>query len=198
MSKTSHENKSVAKIVLLVLLGVIVLVAAVSGFLLTHYAGLFGDLREEERGNAVVQSNEATASGEQIAAPTSIADDVFTILLIGVDSRQDTYTGRSDTQMMISINQKKKKLVIASLLRDSYVSIPGHGNNRINAAYAFGGTNLLTQTIKNNFGIPVDRVAVVNFRAVADFVDAVGGVDIDVSEEEIKHINSGASGYLSQ
>ncbi|MBE6736709.1 MAG: hypothetical protein E7567_07450, partial [Ruminococcaceae bacterium] len=63
MSKTSHENKSVAKIVLLVLLGVIVLVAAVSGFLLTHYAGLFGDLREEERGNAVVQSNEATASG---------------------------------------------------------------------------------------------------------------------------------------
>ena len=143
MSKASDKNKSVAKIVVLVLVAIIALVTAVSGFLLTHYAGLLGDLREEERGNAVSESNEATPNGEQIVAPTNIGDDVFTILLIGVDSRQDTYTGRSDTQMMISINQKQKKLVIASLLRDCYVSIPGHGNNRINAAYAFGGTNLL-------------------------------------------------------
>lgn len=197
MSKTSHENKSVAKIVLLVLLGVIVLVAAVSGFLLTHYAGLFGDLREEERGNAVVDSSEATASGEQIIAPTSIADDVFTILLVGVDSYHDTYTGRSDVQMLISINQKSKKLVICSILRDCYVSIPGHGNNRINAAYGEGGTNLLTQTIKNNFGIPVDRVAVINFKVVTDFVDSVGGVDVDLSPEEVEIINNGSRGYLS-
>lgn len=197
MSKTSHENKSVAKIVLLVLLGVIVLVAAVSGFLLTHYAGLFGDLREEERGNAVVDSSDATSNGEQIIAPTSIADDVFTILLVGVDSYHDTYTGRSDVQMLISINQKSKKLVICSILRDCYVSIPGHGNNRINAAYGEGGTNLLTQTIKNNFGIPVDRVAVINFKVVTDFVDSVGGVDVDLSPEEVEIINNGSSGYLS-
>ncbi len=198
MSRPARENKSIARIVLLVLLVVLAIVAAVSGFVLTHYAGLLGDLREEERGNAVVESSDAAVNGEQIVAPTNIGDDVFTILIVGVDSRQDTYTGRSDTQMMISINQKKKKLVLASLLRDCYVSIPGQGNNRINAAYAYGGTNLLTQTIKNNFGIPIDRVAVVNFKAVADFVDAVGGVDIDVSEEEIEHINRSASGYLSQ
>ena len=197
MSKASDKNKSVAKIVVLVLVAIIALVAAVSAFLLTHYAGLLGDLREEERGNAVSESNEATPNGEQIVAPTNIGDDVFTILLIGVDSRQDTYTGRSDTQMMISINQKQKKLVIASLLRDCYVSIPGHGNNRINAAYAFGGTNLLTQTIKNNFGIPVNRVGVINFKVVTDFVDAVGGVDVDLSPEEVEIINNGSSGYLS-
>lgn len=195
MSTKSRGNRSVAKVVLLVLLGILILVAAVSGFLLTHYAGLFGDLREEERGNAVSDTVDTSADG-QIIAPTSIGDDVFSILLIGVDSRQDTYTGRSDTQMLFSINQKKKKLVIASVLRDCYVAIPGYGNNRINAAYAYGGTNLLTQTIKNNFGIPVDRVAVVNFKVVADFIDSVGGVDIDVSEEEIEHINASASGAL--
>ena len=195
MSTNKTRDKSVAKIVLLVLLGVIVLVAAVSGFLLTHYAGLFGDLREEERGKTVADSN--TATGEQIVAPTSIADDVFTILLVGVDSYTDTYTGRSDVQMLMSINQKSKKLVLCSILRDSYVSIPGHGNNRINAAYGEGGTNLLNQTIKNNFGIPVDRVAVINFQVVIDFVNAIGGVDVDLSPEEVEIINNGSSGYLS-
>lgn len=195
MSEKSRENKSVAKVVLLVLLGVLVLVAAVSGFLLTHYAGLFGDLREEERGKAV--SDTAASADGQVIAPTSISDDVFTILLVGVDSYHDTYTGRSDVQMLMSINQKSKKLVICSILRDCYVSIPGHGNNRINAAYGLGGTNLLTQTIKNNLGIPVDRVAVINFKVVTDFVDAIGGVDVDLSPEEVEIINNGSGGYLS-
>ena len=189
MSTKTREKKSVAKIVGFVLLGILVLVAAISGFLLTHYSGLLGDLREEERGNAIAETAEANA-GEQIVAPTSIADDVFTILLVGVDSYQDTYTGRSDVQ-------KSKKIVLCSILRDSYVSIPGHGNNRINAAYGKGGTNLLTQTIKNNFGIPVNRVAVINFKVVVDFVDAIGGVDVDLSPEEVEIINNGASGYLN-
>ena len=196
MSTKTREKKSVAKIVGFVLLGILVLVAAISGFLLTHYSGLLGDLREEERGNAIAETAEANA-GEQIVAPTSIADDVFTILLVGVDSYQDTYTGRSDVQMLMSINQKSKKIVLCSILRDSYVSIPGHGNNRINAAYGKGGTNLLTQTIKNNFGIPVNRVAVINFKVVVDFVDAIGGVDVDLSPEEVEIINNGASGYLN-
>ena len=158
MSKASDKNKSVAKIVILVLVGIIALVSLVSGYLLSHYSGLLGDVREEERGTAVSDAADASADS-QVIAPTSISDDVFTILLVGVDSYHDTYTGRSDVQMLMSINQKSKKLVICSILRDCYVSIPGHGNNRINAAYGEGGTNLLTQTIKNNFGIPVDRVA---------------------------------------
>ena len=191
MSTKTRENKSVGKIVVFVLLGILVLVAAISGFLLTHYSGLLGDLREEERGNAVSETAEAS-SGDQIVAPTNIADDVFTILLVGVDSYHDTYTGRSDVQMLMSINQKSKKLVLCSILRDSYVAIPGHGNNRINAAYGEGGTNLLTQTIKNNFGIPVNRVAVINFKVVTDFVDAIGGVDVDLSPEEVEIINNGS------
>ena len=196
MSTKTRENKSVGKIVVFVLLGILVLVAAISGFLLAHYSGLLGDLREEERGNAVSETAEAS-SGDQIVAPTNIADDVFTILLVGVDSYHDTYTGRSDVQMLMSINQKSKKLVLCSILRDSYVAIPGHGNNRINAAYGEGGTNLLTQTINNNFGIPVNRVAVINFKVVTDFVDAIGGVDVDLSPEEVEIINNGSSGYLS-
>lgn len=188
------ENKSTWKIVLLVLLILIVLVAGAAYYAVHHYAGLLGDLREEEIGTSYADdantNGTADTTDENAVIQTSnIADDVFTVLLVGVDSRKDTYTGRSDSQMLISINQKSKKVVIASILRDCYVSIPGNGHNRINAAYAFGGTSLLTQTIKNNFGIPVDRVAVVNFKVVADFIDALGGVDVNVSQGEIEQIN---------
>lgn len=187
----SHSRRkkrlSTAKIVLIVILCILLLVAGVAGYLLTHYVGLLGDLREEEIGSSFQEDNQPVEG--TITQPTDLANDVFSVLLIGVDSRQDTYTGRSDSQILVSINQKSKKLVICSILRDSYVAIPGHGNNRINAAYAYGGTSLLSQTIKNNFGIPVDRVAVVNFKVVADFIDAVGGVDINVSQEEITRIN---------
>lgn len=175
------------KRVLLIVLVVLLLIAAIASFMVRHYAGLLGDLREEERGRTV--ATQTDTANDAVVQETNLAEDVFTILLVGVDSRTETYTGRSDSQMLISINQKNKKLVICSILRDCYVTIPGHSNNRINAAYAEGGTSLLTQTIKNNFGIPINRVAVVNFKVVADFIEACGGVDVDLSEGEIEQIN---------
>ena len=189
------NDKHTGRTVLLVVLLILVIFAAAAAYLVTHYAGLLGDLREEEAGTSYVAEENTNADGtavkdeNAVIATTNIADDVFTVLLVGVDSRQETYTGRSDSQMLISVNQKQKKLVVASVLRDCYVTIPGQGHNRINAAYAFGGTSLLTQTIKNNFGIPVDRVAVVNFKVVADFLDAIGGIDVNVSQGEIEQIN---------
>lgn len=188
--KRHHRNQShVGRNVALAILAILLVVAGISAYLLTHYVGLLGDLREEEQGTAISDEVRAEDEKNAVVASSDINADVFTILLIGVDSRKDTYTGRSDSQILLSINQKSKKLVICSVLRDCYVSIPDHGYNRINAAYSYGGTTLLTRTIKNNFGIDVDRVAVVNFKVVADFIDAVGGVDINVSSEEIERIN---------
>ena len=198
MSQQAKKKLSTGKIVLIVILCLILLLAGVVAYMLTHYVGLLGELRDEEKGASVTTSANGENNGEeQVIAPTNIADDVFTFLLIGVDSRQDTYTGRSDSQMLISLNQKQKKLVICSILRDCYVSIPGHGHNRINAAYAEGGTNLLTETIKSNFGIPVNRVAVINYKDVVDFIDAIGGVDVNVSQAEIEYINLGAQSQNS-
>ena len=81
---------------------------------------------------------------------------------------------------------------MTSFLRDIYLSIPGYESNRLNAAYAYGGTKLLTETIKANFGITVDRCLVVNFYVVMDLVDAVGGIDLDVTADEISVMN----GYI--
>ncbi len=117
-------------------------------------------------------------------------EDIFRILLIGVDSRDDNIKGRSDCMILFDINSKTKKIVMTSLLRDIYVDIPGYESNRLNAAYALGGPRLLTQTISNSFGIDVDKYVIINFWLVRDVVDALGGVEVDVTSEELEQINN--------
>lgn len=115
--------------------------------------------------------------------------DVFNVLLIGCDSRKSGGTGRSDTMILVSINKNTKNIIVTSLLRDIYLQIPGKSNNRLNAAYAFGGADLLLSTIKQNFKLEVNRYASIDFYAFIEVVDAVGGVTIDVTEKEIPVIN---------
>lgn len=119
-------------------------------------------------------------------------DGVKNILLIGNDSRTEDESGRSDAMILISISSKTNSIHMTSLLRDIYVEIPGHDGNRLNAAYAYGGPELLMETLEENFGIEVNRYMLVNFQAFANLVDAVGGVDLDVTNEEVQYIN----GYL--
>lgn len=116
--------------------------------------------------------------------------DVLNVLLIGCDTRKKNGNGRSDAMILVSVNQKTEDITMTSIMRDCYVTIPGHGNNRINAAYAFGGGNLLMDTIETNFRVPVEKYIVVDFYSFVDIVDAVGGVDINISSEEIKVMNS--------
>ena len=119
---------------------------------------------------------------------------VVNILLIGSDSRDDSDDGRSDAMILMSISGKTKTVQMTSLLRDMYVEIPGHDGNRLNAAYAFGGPELLMATISQNFGIEVNRYVVVNFKAFANLVDAVGGVTLNLSNDEVQWVNA----YLNE
>jgi len=119
-------------------------------------------------------------------------EGVVNILLIGNDSRENGEDGRSDAMILLSVSKKTKTIYMTSLLRDMYVEIPGHDGNRLNAAYAFGGAELLMETIEHNFGIPVNRYVLVNFEAFANLVDAVGGIELELTSEEIVYVN----GYL--
>ncbi len=121
-------------------------------------------------------------------------EGVINILLIGSDSRDNGVEGRSDAIILLSVNRRSKNIYMTSLLRDMYVEIPGHDDNRLNAAYSFGGAELLMETIEQNFGIQVNRYAVVNFQAFANLVDAAGGVDLELTTEEIEYVN----GYLQE
>lgn len=75
-----------------------------------------------------------------------------------------------------------------------YVDIPGHDGNRLNAAYSFGGAELLMETVEQNLDIPVNRYVLVNFEAFANLVDAVGGVDLELTTGELDYVN----GYLQE
>ncbi|MBE6837043.1 MAG: LytR family transcriptional regulator [Ruminococcus sp.] len=122
---------------------------------------------------------------------TKVLDDkdVYNVLLIGTDSRDNKSRGRSDSMILMSINKKTEEIHMTSFMRDSYVSIPGKNNNRINAAYAYGGAELLMDTIEQNFKIKVDKYVRVNFFSFMEVIDAVGGVTITVSDAEVNVMN---------
>lgn len=119
-------------------------------------------------------------------------DGVVNILLIGNDSRQNGEDGRSDAMILLSVSTRTKGIYMTSLLRDMYVDIPGHQGNRLNAAYSYGGAELLMETVKENLGISVNRYVLVNFEAFANLVDSVGGIELELTKEELEYVN----GYL--
>ena len=131
---------------------------------------------------------------ETLAGEPLKENGVVNILLIGSDSRTEGDDGRSDAMILLSVSSKTRTIHMTSLLRDMYVDIPGRNGNRLNAAYSFGGPELLLETGKQKLGIEVNRYAVVNFQAFANLVDAVNGVDLELTNEEVKWVNA----YLNE
>lgn len=117
-------------------------------------------------------------------------DGVINLLLIGSDSRENVEGSRSDAMILLTISSKTKTIHMTSLLRDIYVDIPGYEGNRLNAAYAFGGADLLLETINTNFDISVNRYMLVDFEAFANLVDGVGGVDLSLTGSELEYVNA--------
>ncbi len=114
---------------------------------------------------------------------------VLNVMLFGEDNSGDDKYGRTDTMIMMSIDNWHKKLKLTSFQRDTYVYIPGYGENKINAAYTYGGPKLTIETIEANFGIKIDRYAVVDFDSFIDIIDTLGGIDMEVTQDEIDYIN---------
>ena len=172
--KTKKKKRSIWKVLLIVL---IILIAAGGVAWYGLASSLYGRISYEETG------------GEESALRQ---DGVTNILLIGNDSRENGEDGRSDAMILLSISEKTRTVQMISFLRDMYVEIPGHDGNRLNAAYAYGGPELLMETVRENFQIPVSHYVLVNFEAFANLVDAVGGVDLELTSEEVEYVN----GYL--
>ena len=114
--------------------------------------------------------------------------EVFNLLLIGQDRREGETRARSDSMILVSVNTKAKTIKLASFLRDLYVQIPGYSDNRINAAYLWGGMKLLDETIERNFGLHVDGNVEVDFAQFETIVDILGGVDVEMTEAEARYL----------
>lgn len=116
--------------------------------------------------------------------------EISNVLVIGSDGRNSDDKGRSDTMILLSLNPIKRQLTITSFMRDCYVEIDGYGWDKLNSAYSYGGAELLMDTIENNFGIKINHYVQVNFMSFVSIIDAVGGVDVDITDEEAQEINN--------
>ncbi len=116
--------------------------------------------------------------------------DVRNILFIGSDARDGLAGKRSDSMILFSIDKKHKKLKLTSFMRDSYVYIPSKQyKTKLNAAYSYGGEQLLIDTLEYNFKVKIDDFVMVDYTVFEDFINLLGGLTIeDVTEAEAKYM----------
>lgn len=150
----------------------------------TRLVGLLSDLKTDGIGseNGLIGG---TGSG------------IVNILLIGQDRREGEETARSDSMILCTYHRKTGDITMTSFLRDLYVPIPGHHSNRINAAYSEGGAALLDETLKENFGLHIDGNVEVDFSQFSQIIDLLGGVELELREDEAAEINKETGSSLT-
>lgn len=194
-----YNKKGKAKRIVCLVLSILLLLGG--GGLIYYYAVLssmnFVDISEpankpNNTGATAATIGELSGGGTQLTiGDGQLLQDskVLNVMLFGEDNKGEDDHGRTDTMILMSVDNRHKKLKLTSFQRDTYVYIPGHGNNKINAAYTIGGPKLTIQTIEANFGIKIDRYAVVDFDSFIKIIDTLGGIDMEVTKEEIEYIN---------
>ncbi|HIW72741.1 MAG TPA: LCP family protein [Firmicutes bacterium] len=209
--KKMKKGKKAVLILLIAILCVLALLLIAGGIYIKVMLGRIGRINPNDGNISYVDSIapdplEPDFSGVIVDDPVHINDAVDSvnsieiqgntkvisnILLVGVETdvgtRDDVnnYSGRSDSMIILSIDRYHKTIKMISLLRDSYVAIPGHGYGKLNSSYRYGGFELLAQTIEQNFRIKIDQYIAVNFKAFTIAVGAMDGVDIVLTDAEI-------------
>ena len=170
------------------ILGVI-LVVVLGGIGAAYFYGnhLFNKLEKVE-----IDKDDIGITEEVEEKLSQYSDSIINIALFGVDA-VDGEAGRSDSIMIATIDTVHKKLKLTSIMRDSYVAIDGHGNDKLNHAYAFGGPQLAIKTLNENFDLNIEDFVAVNFSSLPKIIDKIGGIELDIDSEELKYIN----GYIS-
>lgn len=133
--------------------------------------------------------NSITGNPDDLGFANVIDKKVVNVALFGLDTRDTkSFKGNSDSIMVLSINTETKTVKIVSIMRDSLVCIDRDGKksyNKINSAYASGGPELAIKTINQNFGLDISEYATVNFFGMAEIIDAVGGIDAELTTQEV-------------
>ena len=138
---------------------------------------------------SLISKMNKVTTGERTRTASLNKSYVRSVLIIGTDGRTDDERGRSDSMILVSLNRKTNKLYMTSFMRDCNVEIPGFGENKLNAAYSYGGPELLMDTIEKNFRVQIDDYLQINFGTFASVIDAAGGIDMEISDAEAESIN---------
>lgn len=174
MNRNLKKNKKSLLLKLSLILVILILGTLCYGFY-QYYKGI--QLGEENTNKQTIKFN-----SKKIPNKTNI-------LLLGEDARKKGESSRTDSIMILQYN-KEHETKLVSIMRDSYVPIPGYENHKINAAYSFGGVELLRQTIQQNFGIEIEYYAIIDFKGFEEMIDEIApnGVTINVEKPMKSHI----------
>lgn len=182
--KPSSEKKKIFVAVGAMLVGLLLLVVLLGNYVLDQLNYEDGSIILDEEGNEI-----------QVEDFVPSDKNVINILLIGEEAMADD-RGRSDVMMVMTINQEYNRLTLTSFLRDSYVVPTGYSSGcKMNEVYKKGGGALLVSTIEEQFQIQIDGYARVNFQSFEEVIDLLGGVDIELTEEEARYLNR--TNYIS-
>ncbi|MGN0423093.1 MAG: LCP family protein [Lachnospiraceae bacterium] len=169
------------KIIGIVILAVILLIVGVYGSIIWKF---YKDTVD------IVPADEVDpkAKSVKIAEADQKDDEVYNVLLVGIDSRDpNSDMGRSDSMMLVSFNKKENKSTVVSFLRDSLVDIDGYGKSRLGHTYAYGGVGLTINTINKTYDLDIQNYITINFENLVGIIDEIGGVKVYISEEEAEY-----------
>lgn len=204
--KKKSSAKKKAMIVIFIILGILLAFLITAGIVIHHYISKLNLVDPAQKAEIVdsididdlvsgpdspkdkIDSLEDKIKANLNKDGLMQSDDVMNILLLGTDARSKNERGRSDSMILVSINKATKEIVMTSFLRDIYLAIPDIESTRLNHAYAYGGADLVIDTLEQNFKIKIDKYAQVDFSSFITVVDAVGGVEINVTDEELPYI----------
>lgn len=170
--------KKITKILLVTLSVILIVALGGFGFIYSNLNKMYvkdESINSQEKEDDTVQGTEV--------------EGITNILLVGTDGANVERSNRSDSVMLVTIDNKNKDIKISSIARDTYVDIPGHSTEKLTHAYAYGGIDLLKQVFEVNFNIKVDKYIAVNFVSFMDIMDEIGGVEVNVEEKDVNEIN---------
>ena len=180
MSKNISTKKKVIKVLLGILITILIVIVAAGGTVFWYINDKIGRMNQVE----IDESQLGISDNDNLNGYRNIA-------IFGVDSRKDDYGegNRSDCIIIASINNKTHEIKLISVYRDTYMKIEGHGLDKITHAYSYGEAPLALKALNENLDLNIKEFVTVNFDSVADAVDALGGIKMNITSEEVKYIN---------
>ncbi len=190
-NRRRRKRKKKSKVAIIILSVILLIIASLIISIILFIKGRLDKLNvvDLDKNDLDINSNIYDELGGSISK--SEFDDIVTIALFGSDSRntENIHSGRADSIIIASINPKLKSIKLLSIPRDTYVNIPGYGWDKINHAFSYGGEQLLIKTINSNFGLAITEFASIDFLGLANVINAVGGIEMNISKAEMDIIN---------
>lgn len=178
------KNKKRKKLLVILSVVLVVIIGLAGGFYAYTY-------------NLLNEVNHVTLNEEDLGITTSDFEDYTNIALLGIDTRQDNDSGRSDANIILTIDKKHKKIKLTTIARDTYVDIEGHGKDKLTHAYAYGKSQLTVKTLNQNFNLEISDYATINFFGLARIIDYLGGITLDIDSREMNELNTNIIPYAN-